>query len=283
MIDALADQAAGLRRLLSSRSLRTVAVTGAATAAGHSTVAANLAVALAARDLDVVLVDARGGAYGSARLLGAEPGHDLLGVVLDGREVEEACGVHGGTLRVVRAQQALAAVPRLPDAQTQRLADALADLSAAADVLIVDAEPWSVAPLAVADHALLVTSDDAQALTAAYRILKRMAAAFGARPVGVVLDEVRSPTRAQKIFGNLAATAAQFLSLPLECMGQIPDDERQQQAIARHRPLIELFPASPAAVASTRCAEALLALPVQPGAHAAAFAGRLLGALRAAA
>src|SRR5512145_1760565 len=136
MIDALADQAAGLRRLLSSRSLRTVAVTGAATAAGpgHSALAANLAVALAAQDLDVVLVDARGGAYGSARLLGAEPGHDLLAVVLDGREAEEACGVHGGTLRVVRAQQALAAAPRLPDAQTQRLADALADLSAAADV-----------------------------------------------------------------------------------------------------------------------------------------------------
>jgi MinD-like ATPase involved in chromosome partitioning or flagellar assembly len=66
-------------------------------------------------------------------------------------------------------------------------------------------------------------------------------------------------------------------------MGQIPDDERQQQAVSRRRPLIELFPASPAAAALKRCAQALFALPTHPGTPAPAFAGRLLAARRAAA
>jgi flagellar biosynthesis protein FlhG len=184
---------------------------------------------------------------------------------------------------VVRAQRTLAAAARLSEGQARRLADALADLSAAADAVIVDAAPLAVAPLAVADHVVLVTGDDAEAVTATYRFLKRMAAGFGPRRVCVVMNDVRSPARAQKIFGNLAATAARFLNLPLECMGQIPDDERQQQAMSQRRPLIELVPASPAAAALRRCAEALLALPARPGAPAPAFAGRLLEALRAAA
>jgi flagellar biosynthesis protein FlhG len=283
MIEALADQAAGLRRLLSPRVARTVAVTGAATSAGHSAVAANLALALTARDRNVVLVDARGGAYGSARMLGVEPVQDLLEVVLDGRPAGEACAPRGAALRVVRAQQMLAAAPRLSQGQARRLVDALADISAAADAVIFDAEPWAAAPLSAADHAVLVTGDDSEAVTAAYRYLKRMAAGFGPRRVFVVMNEVHSPARAHKIFGNLAATAAQFLSLPLECMGQIPHDKRQQQAVSRGRPLIELFPESPAAAASRRCADALLALLAQPGAPPPAFAGRLLEALRAAA
>jgi flagellar biosynthesis protein FlhG len=282
MIETLADQAAGLRRLLSPRVARTVAVTGASASAGHSALAANLAVALA-RDLNVLLVDARGGAYGSARMLGAEPLPDLLEVVLDGRPADEICARRGDALRVVRAHEIFAAAPRLSDRQARRLSDKLAQVCAAADWVIVDAEPWSVAPLAAADHAVLVVGDDTEALTAAYRVLKRMAAGFGPRRVCVVMNEVRSPARAHKIFGNLAATAAQFLSLPLECMGQIPDDERQQQAVSLRRPLIELFPESPGAAAARGCADALLALLAQPGAPAPAFAGRLLEALRAAA
>ena len=281
MIEALADQAAGLRRLLSARSVRTLAVTGAAPGAGHSALTANLALALTARDLNVLLVDAHGGPCSSARMLDAEPARDLLEVVLDGCTPGEACVQRGDRLRVVRARQALAAAAHLPEREARRLADALAHLSAPADAVIVDAEPGALPPLAAADHVVLVAGDDPEAITTTYRFLKRMSAGFGPRRVCVVINDVRSPARAQQIFCNLAATAAQFLSLPLECMGQIPDDERQQQAISQRRPLIELFPASPAAAASRRCAEALLALPAHPAAPA--FAGRLLAALRAAA
>jgi MinD-like ATPase involved in chromosome partitioning or flagellar assembly len=281
MIEALVDQAAGLRRLLSARAVRTLAVTGAAPSAGHSAVAANLALALAAVDLNVLLVDARGGPCSSAWMLDAEPARELLEAVLDGRTPGEACVQRGDTLRVVRARQTLAAAAHLPERAARHVADALTLLCTPADAVIVDAEPGALPALAAADHVVLVAADDPAEITTTYRFLKRMATGFGPRRVCVVINDVRSPARAQRIFGNLAATAAQFLSLPLECMGQIPDDERQQQAISRRQPLIELCPASPAAAASRRCAEALLALPAPPAVPG--FAGRLLTALRAAA
>jgi flagellar biosynthesis protein FlhG len=280
MMEALADQAAGLRRLVSPCVARTLAVTAGAPSADHSAVAANLAVALT-RHVNGVLVDACGGPRGSARMLDAEPARDLLEVARDGRAPSEACVQRGRALRVVRAHQALAAVARLPEDEARRVAGALTALTAAADAIIIDAVPGALAPLAAADLVLLVTGDDAEAITASYRFLKRMAAALGPRHVGVVVNAARSPARAQTIFGNLAATAAKFLSLPLECMGQIPHDERQQRAIALRRPLIELFPASPVATALRGCAEMLLASPAHPGAQA--FAGRLLAALRTAA
>jgi flagellar biosynthesis protein FlhG len=281
MIEALADQAAGLRRLLSAHSVRTLAVTGAAPNTGHSAVAANLALALAARDLKVLLLDARCGICSSARMLDAEPARDLLEALLDGRMSGEACVQRGDRLRVVRARQTLAAAAHLSEREARRVADALAHLCAPADAVIVDAEPGALPALAAADHVVLVAGDDPAQITTTYRFLKRMAAGFGPRRVCVVINDVRSPARAQRIFGNLAATAAQFLSLSLECMGQIPDDERRQQAISQRRPLIELYPESPAAAASRRCAQALLALPAHPAGPG--FAGRLLAGLRAAA
>ena len=281
MIEALADQAAGLRRLLSARAVRTLAIAGAAPSAGHSAVAANLALALAARDLDVLLVDAHGGPGSAAWMLGAEPTRELFEAVLGGRTPNEACVQRGDRLRVVRARHTLAAAAHLPERAARHVADALAHLYTAADAVVVDAEPGALPALAAADHLVLVAADDPGEITTTYRFLKRMAAGFGPRRVCVVINDVRAPARAQQIFGNLAATAAQFLSLPLECMGQIPDDERRRQAISRRRPLIELSPASPAAVALRRCAQALLALPAHPAAPG--LAGRLLAALRAAA
>jgi len=277
------DQAAGLRRLLSVRAVGSVAVAAASASDGHSAVAADLALALAQGGLDVLLVDAGGGARGAASLLDAQPAYDLLAAVRGEGSAREASLQRAQGLRVVQAQPALALAPRWAEHEARRLADALAECCAHADAVILDAAPGTTAGLTAADRLLLVTRDDPDAITRSYALLKRIAGEIGACRVSVAINGVRSPPHADKIFGNLQATALRFLNLSLECMGQIPDDARVQRAAAAHRPLLELFPASAAALAVRRCAEALLSDPAPLAAPLQDFPERLLDLLRASA
>ena len=278
---ALPDQAAGLRRLLSARAAGSVAITAASPHAGHSAVAADLALAMSGNGLKVLLVDARGGPHGAAALLGAQPAHDLLDVVRGASSLREASVQRGDGLQVVQAQRALALAPRLPEVQAQRVRDALAQLCAQADVVLLDAAPGTSAGLSVTDRLLLVTRDDPDALTRSYGLLKRIAGELGGCRVSVALNGVRSASRADRIFGNLQSTASQFLNLSLECMGQLPDDAWVQRAAAAQRPVIELFPTSPAALALRRCAAALLGDRATLAVPPERFPGRLVDALHA--
>jgi len=275
------DQAAGLRRLLSTRAPGSIAVTAASPSAGHSAVAAELALALTSGGLDVVLLDAGGGPGGTASLLGAEPAHDLLEAVRGGCAPPAASVQRSHGLRVVQAHVALALAPGFSEREARRLVDALTQLCAQADAVMLDADPGMMAALPAADRLVVVTRDDPDAVMRTYALLKRIAGDLRRCRVYVAINGVRSSARADKIFGNLALTASQFLSLPLECMGQIPDDEYLQRAAAARRPLMELFPASPAALALRRCADTLLAGPWYGEPASQRFPERLLEALRA--
>lgn len=274
------DQAAGLRGLLAGPPLRTLVVTAASQSAGHSSLAANLATTLAGRDLEVLLLDAAGAPRGAIWMLGLEPAHDLLTAVRGGCPVD-AVGVRRGRgLRVVDAQRALACAPHFTERESGRLVKVLSDLSAGADAVIVNAVPGALGPVAAAEHVVMVTRDDPDAVTRTYRFLKRIAGTIDCHRLSVVMNGVQASARAERIFGNLARTASQFLSLPLECMGQIPDDERLQRAALLRQPVMELFPASPAALALRACADALFTGRGSPEHAATAFPARLLGALR---
>jgi hypothetical protein len=93
---------------------------------------------------------------------------------------------------------------------------------------------------------------------------------------------VQSKSRSEKIFGNLASTSAQFLSLPLECMGSIPDDAHMERAAELRQPVVELFPASVSAGALRGCADAFMLSPFPEGTTVHTFAARVVSTVRAA-
>src|SRR3954447_11042382 len=109
--ELLLDQAAGLRKLLNQSRLRTIAIASAAPGAGRTTVAANLAVALAQKGDDVLVLDSASGRNSSAWLLNAEPGADLLDGWRGATGVERLVAEGRAGVRVVCAEAALRALP----------------------------------------------------------------------------------------------------------------------------------------------------------------------------
>lgn len=279
--DAVADQAAGLRRMLAPQALRSVAIAGVSAAAASGDVAASLAVALAAQGRDVVLIDAEVEGRGPARLLGAGRGRDLLDGVRGGCTPEQIGVEVRPLLRVVQAQRFFGSLDQLRPMDAANLAETLAGVCRGADALLVAASAGNA--LAVADALLVVTLDDADSLTRAYRLLKRNTAEGARQHACVLFNRVQSRSRSEKIFGNLASTCAQFLSLPLECVGTIADDVHMEQAAELRQPVVELFPASVPAAALRNCADALMLAPYPQGATVHGFAARVVCLARSAA
>ena len=81
-----------------------------------------------------------------------------------------------------------------------------------------------------------------------------------------------------QFFGNLSATARQFLGITLEFGGEIPEDESIQRASSLKQPVVEVFPGSPAARAVRTCALQLLGRDGAQAPSVEAFVGRLSAA-----
>jgi flagellar biosynthesis protein FlhG len=283
MSDIVADQAAGLRRMLAPPALRSVALTGASAAAAYGEVAASLAVALAAQNRDVVVIDADAEGRGPAAILGAGAGRDLLDGVRTGCAAEQVAIEVRPNLRVVRAQRFFASLDQVRPMEVSQLAELLAGVLRNVDALLLAASAGNARVLGMADTLLLITLDDADSLTRTYRLLKRAAADGSKQHAAVLFNRVQSKARSEKLLANLAATAAQFLSLPLACIGSVPDDPHMTRAAELRQPVVELFPASVSAGALRDCADAFMLSPSPDGATVHTFAARLISTVRAAA
>jgi flagellar biosynthesis protein FlhG len=276
----LADQAAGLRRLLAGSALRTIAVTSATPSAGRTLVAVNLAVSLTRLGLRILLLDCAVGRGTAAWLLGAPPTGDLLGGargVADPRSlvVEGFAGV-----RVARAQALVAALSGAPGPEASRLSRVLDSLREDADMLLVDASAAGVALGAASGELILLVGPGARAMTESYRLIKRLYRDFGRRRIHILVNRADSPTHADRIFGNLSATSRRFLDLPLESVGHIPDDERMLRAARLRQPVVEAFPEAACARALRQCADTLSRWPYPSENGFADFAIRLIETAR---
>lgn len=104
---------------------------------------------------------------------------------------------------------------------------------------------------------LIVSSGAGTSITDSYGLLKRIAAADPRCRFRVVVNRVRTPDAAQRIFGNIARVAQVHLGVALEYVGCIPADAAILRAEAEGTSVIDLAPSSAAAQAYARIAEVI--------------------------
>lgn len=128
------------------RSLATVIVTSPGHGDGKTTVATNLAVALAQDGREVVLVDGDLRQRQVATRMGVKPEIGIEAVLLDGHPVDDALvevkGVSGGRLRVMST----VSFPPNPSVLlgSQRMKALLAELAEISDIVLIDTPPLMV-------------------------------------------------------------------------------------------------------------------------------------------
>ncbi len=262
----VADQAEGLRRLLVPASARAVTVVAAHTGMGATSVVVNLAAALAQAGKNALVLDGSLPHDSAANMLALKPRHDLLDAVRHDKPWHETTLHFRQGVRILSAMRAIRALPQLSAAERGRLLECLDKASRGADIVLVDAAACTGANLLSAGLApgqtlLLVLNATASAITGSYAMLKRMSMLDGRQNFQIVVNKARDEQEAQTVFGNVAQVARRHLHVRVEYLGYIPFDEKLKRAAQLCRPVVEVFPHAPSALAFGALGEGLMLLP----------------------
>lgn len=251
--DHLNDQAEGLRRLLARSAARVVAVVGARNGLGATSVVVNLAAAWSWAGKDVLILDEHLSTNNVANTLALKPRFDLLNVIRGDKTLREVMLRNSDGILVLPVARAMQALPKLNEAERDKLLDALTQAARGMDVVLVDAaarKGHSVcANLSGDEPLMLVLNGTASGITESYAMLKQMALHNGRQTFDIVVNKVGNEREARAIFDNMAQLALRNLQVRLEYMGYIPTDEKLNRATQLCRPVVEAFPSAQAAIA----------------------------------
>ena len=254
---ARTDQAEGLRRLLGRNTARVIALESAAAGVGKTSIAINVAAALATRGLQVLLLDGSVAAGNISTLLGLRSRFDLHDA-LDGTCAIDDVLLHGPAgVMVLPAGGALryghsARERERFDAKVMQLAPRF-------DYVLVDAGAESAALRELSSESIIVLPATPTAVTGAYALIKQLSAQRAQQRLHVLLNRVSNERNARQIFDNLRRVAAAHLQATLESLGHVPTDAQLQRAAEGRQPVTEHSPASPAAAGFHRIAAAIAA------------------------
>ncbi len=264
------------------RPVRVIGVTGGKGGVGKTSIAINLATALAGMGRRVLLLDGDLGLANVDVLLGIAPRHNLAHVISGERLLEEIVVETPQGFRVVPAGSGVERLATLGEAEHAGLVRAFSSLGGDLDTLIVDTAA-GIAPsvlqlLRACQHVVVAVCDEPASLTDAYAIVKVLSRNYGVGRFQVVASMTRVHGAGQSVFRALSRVATRFLDVTLDYAGEIPEDPLLRRSIREQRPVVEAYPSSPAAAALKQLARRADTWAVPEGArgHIEFFAERLV-------
>ncbi len=258
------DQADGLRKLLARGNSQVITVLGARDGLGATSIVTNLAAVFAHSGKDVLVLDENLSHDNVANTLALRPRYDLLHAARGDKTWHEVLlqGMAGPcVLPVARAMQSL---PKMAEAERERLLESLLGAAVGRDVVLVDAarDGNSVcASLSGDEPLLLVLNATASGITDSYALLKKMAMHNGRQAFDIVVNRVGSEREALAVFDNMEKVAHHHLQVRLSYLGYIPVDEKLKRATQLCRPVVEVFPSAASSLAMREIAQGLLRTP----------------------
>ena len=248
--------------------VQVIAVTGGKGGVGKTSVSVNLATAMAARKR-VVLLDGDLGLANADVFLGLSPRYTLAHVISGERTLDEVLIEAPQGFQVVPAASGAADLACMGAAEHLGLVRAFSSLAAQVEVLIIDTAAGiaqGVLQFAqAAQQVLVVICDEPASLTDSYALIKVLSRNHGVGRFRVLANRVRSPGAGRELFERFERVTTRFLDVVLEFAGEIPEDDYLHRSVREQRPVCDAYPASGAARAFKKLADAADKWPVPPG------------------
>ncbi|HEY6452246.1 MAG TPA: MinD/ParA family protein [Steroidobacteraceae bacterium] len=260
---------AELRNRQLAAPVQVIAVTGGKGGTGKTSVAVNLATALAQMGRNIMLLDGDLGLANVDVLLGLTPRYTLEHVIRGERTLEEVILRTGAGVRVVPASSGVARMAMLSSAEQSGIVQAFSTLPEPLHMLIVDtAAGIGEAVLQfceAAQQVLVVLRDEPTSLTDTYALIKVLSRDRGVCRFRVVTNLSRHPDQGQLAFQRLQRVTDRYLQVVLDHAADIPEDLSLQKSVQAQRPVLEAFPVSPASRAFKRLARVAHQWPMPAG------------------
>jgi flagellar biosynthesis protein FlhG len=241
---------------------RVFAVTSGKGGVGKTSASINLAIALAARGMRVVVLDADLGLANVEVLMGLNSFFNLQHVI-DGEKTMMEILVKGpGGIGIVPGTSGLAKLADLGPAARQNVLNGLRDLQEQNDFVIIDTMAGigqnAVRFAAAADEVLIVTTPEPSAIVDAYATIKTIYAIRESAVFRLIVNMVANEQQGVAVAQNLARVSEKYLGLKLPALGNIPRDPHVSQGVMQTQPFTLAFPHAPATIAMHDIADRII-------------------------
>ena len=183
-------------------------------------------------------------------LLGLAPSAHIGHVLTGEKKIADVlvAGPHG--VQVIPASSGIAQLTALTGGQWDRLGEALDEIAADFDYLIIDTGAGIsgnvIDAIHIASRVLVVTSLEPTAVVDAYALIKLLTTTDPAQEIGLVVNNARDASEAQLVFAQLEVAASRFLKRRITYFGFIAHDPAIRDAALVQRPIVDHLPQSPA-------------------------------------
>ncbi|MDO9365234.1 MAG: MotR [Methylotenera sp.] len=258
MVDFKNDQAAGLRRIMTTPKPRVISIISASSTQDQSRMMINLAASIRAQGNDVLIMH--------ASETSPESGYEAekIPTLLD---VASSSASLSAAIKNTKQDFAVAKLLSKNQIRTPLSSDVGDVLNQLFDKLVLQYEIVLVDATLNSDDLLpLKTLNDSdiliqltrepESIKDAYTLIKRICSQLGRRSFGIIVDDANE-AQAQAVFKNIAQVAKRFMQIELEFFGAIPADIHLGRAAKLGRPVIDAFPLTPASNAFKQIAQRL--------------------------
>jgi flagellar biosynthesis protein FlhG len=227
-----------------------IAITSGKGGVGKTNISVNLAITLASAGKSVVLLDADLGLANADVICNIDLPANLSHVIARRKDLSDVLVSAPGGFSLIGGASGLARMADLTDGDRQRIVNAMAELEAKADVILIDTgagiSPNVLAFTRAADHVLVVTTPEPTAITDAYAVVKVISRADKARSFGetierrisLLVNQSRNENEARIVHDRIAKVARQFLGVSVFDAGHIPADECVSAAVRKRSPFV---------------------------------------------
>ncbi len=240
---------------------RVMAITSGKGGVGKTVLAANLAMALAARGERVLVLDADLGLANLDVVLNLMPKVTLHDVFTGKSTLDEAVLPAPGGFSVLLAGSGLVEYSRLTADVRQQFVDVIRTLAPRFDRILLDTgagiSDVVLYALSLADDVLVVVTPEPTSMTDAYATIKVLALQEQQRrDVRVVVNQTSRNGEGRAVRGQLQLVVDRFVtpqlaagsgSVKLDLIGEVPTDPSVRESVKKRRLLLDLAPGSAAA------------------------------------
>lgn len=233
------------------RSTRVITVTSGKGGVGKTNITINLAIALSEMGLRVIILDADFGLSNVDILFGIIPKFSLVDVINNQKSIFEVLADGPNNIKFISGGSGVEELVRLDDEQRKRVIDNIGLLDKLADIVLIDTGAGLsdnvMSFVMAADEVLVITTPDPTSITDAYALIKMASNRGKNSNIRIIVNRAETVTEAKEVLNKITVAAEKFLSLKLDSLGYILQDDSVMKAVKQQQPFTLSFPKSQAA------------------------------------
>ncbi len=267
-------------RVVTEGMSRVIAITSGKGGVGKTLLTINLAVALAAQDKRVFIIDADLGTANVDVLLRLSAKYNITHLLSGDKNLLDIAVPAPGNIAVIPGGSGLQSLTQMTESQFSHLIHSFNQLDGLADIILIDTGAGisrSVSNfLLAADETIVVTTPEPHAITDAYAILKVMHNLESQTKQMLVVNKAENRLEAEMAANRLRGTVSRYLGKELDYIGYIKDDPIVLRSLKLQKPFLLANPDSEPSRNVNAIAGRLLDKPVAEPSGITGFLNKML-------